>query len=653
MSLPRCLVLALAATLIAGCPATNGQDPTPPPGEDAGDTTDDADPDDDADTEPTPADITFPQDRFVLAEGDVEEPPAEVLDEDENPIEDADLEWSSADPDVIEISSAGLAVAHEVGETTLTASVGDLQRDWPAEVVGAAVADVTVVPEDTQLVVGNELPYDVTLRDEANAPIDEQRPVEWSSTDPDVATIDDDGIATAVAPGDTQIVGVVDDVEDRADLTVIDADVDSVEISPASPGPLPWGQTTDLDVTSYDATGEPLTTQPGAADWTSSAPDVATVDATGLVEAKAPGSTTITASVGGIEDSVSLTVYFSVSELASGAGFSCAVGTQNLFCVGDNDDGQLADGTFDDNTEFGPAAFDADVDKLAVGDAHGCLVDTGGDVHCWGDNTDGRVGPDADGVESEPTLVHQGSVSAISAGSSHTCVVDDGTVYCWGDNDRHQLGSTDTDEQGPVSTDVSGQFVGVAAGDSHTCAFDDDGVGHCWGDNTRGQLGGTFEGDLTDDPHVLDGGHDDLLTISAGDDFTCALQDGRPPVCWGANDRGQLGEGGTEDEDVPLTLSLDDGESLSTLEAGARHTCGLAGGELRCWGAADDGRLAIDTTTDVTTPEPAAQGLSLSSTAGLAPGRNHGCAVTTDGQTVCWGGSPGDGPTPEPIDFDL
>ena len=135
--------------------------------------------------------------------------------------------------------------------------------------------------------------------------------------------------------------------------------------------------------------------------------------------------------------------------------FACAVSSVGqLLCWGANGLGQLGDGT-SNGTRPGIAAtlpFDAGILSVASGGAaeHSCVGTVRGAM-CWGNNDHGQVGDGTVSVGGQahaiPTPVvdlHEPVVS-MARGASHTCAVtQSGGVYCWGLNDHGQLGDGTT-----------------------------------------------------------------------------------------------------------------------------------------------------------------------------------------------------------------
>ncbi len=123
----------------------------------------------------------------------------------------------------------------------------------------------------------------------------------WSTSNPQVATVDADGVVTPKALGVVEISAAADKIG-RATLVILPATM-SVSISPAVDTilvTLPIVSARDtvrLRASARDLAGRLL----GGVSfsWASSFPSVATVDESGLVHAVALGSTTISASANG------------------------------------------------------------------------------------------------------------------------------------------------------------------------------------------------------------------------------------------------------------------------------------------------------------------------------------------------------------------
>jgi alpha-tubulin suppressor-like RCC1 family protein len=265
-------------------------------------------------------------------------------------------------------------------------------------------------------------------------------------------------------------------------------------------------------------------------------------------------------------------------------------------------------------------------------------------------------------------------VAAIAAGFFHTCAVlaSTGGVQCWGLNNFGQLGDgTTTDRYAPTSVvGLSSGVAAIAASGAPTCALlASTGGVQCWGYNNYGQLG---DGTTTDryvptsvelrlpsppppSPPPPSPPPEPPLpssAIAAGAHHTCALLASTGGVqCWGYNYEGELGNGTTTDQHVPMPISVAGLSSgVAAIDAGDYHTCAVLAstGGVQCWGYNYNAQLGDGTTGDRNVPTSVV-GLS-SSVAAIAAGSAHTCAVlASTGGVQCWGnnyyGQLGDGTT--------
>ncbi len=213
---------------------------------------------------------------------------------------------------------------------------------------------------------------------------------------------------------------------------------------------------------------------------------------------------------------------------------------------------------------------------------HTCAVLEDGFARCWGNNNSGQLG-DGTTTDSNVPIVVSGLVdlAIISAGNNFTCaVVEDGTARCWGYGGQGQLGnSTYSNSLVPVTVTGLTDAVALTAGNNHACALLGDGTGRCWGINGFGQLGdGTTSGNANVPVPVT--GLTDAVGIaavsgqsSAADHHTCAVLADGTARCWGNNNHGQLGDGTTTDSIVPVVVTgLTD---VVDITGGTHHTCAL------------------------------------------------------------------------------
>jgi uncharacterized protein YjdB len=118
----------------------------------------------------------------------------------------------------------------------------------------------------------------------------------FSSHDPKIATVSDDGVVTSVAAGRTTIVARIGDVQGGADVDVNIHPITRLEIRPAT-ALVHVGDSQHFQVIAYGPDGAPITEV--AAAFKSSNPDVATVDSAGVASGRKAGAAVIRVELAG------------------------------------------------------------------------------------------------------------------------------------------------------------------------------------------------------------------------------------------------------------------------------------------------------------------------------------------------------------------
>lgn len=294
--------------------------------------------------------------------------------------------------------------------------------------------------------------------------------------------------------------------------------------------------------------------------------------------------------------------------------------------------------------------------RLAVGTAHTCAIKANNKALCWGLNTSGQIG-DGSSVprRTRPVTINTGTLTnkpvvSITAGFAHTCALTgQGRVSCWGDNTYGQLGLPSDIASRNVPTDAmrgalrNREVIAIDAGENHTCAVISTGAVICWGANEYGQLGDGGTATSFIPQRITTGAlaNGSVAQISAGEDHTCAVTSIGSLACWGANAFGQLGDGSFVDRSRPTLIGSGAlaGQKISLVSAGGFHTCAtLKSGAVVCWGANEDGQLGNSTFENNSRPTRIVNGaLANKRLIAVNAGRYHTCALTLSYALVCWG----------------
>jgi alpha-tubulin suppressor-like RCC1 family protein len=261
-----------------------------------------------------------------------------------------------------------------------------------------------------------------------------------------------------------------------------------------------------------------------------------------------------------------------VTAVSAGLFHTCALTTGGgVKCWGANFIGELGDGsTTNRTTPVDVSGLTSGIATVSAGAFYTCALTAGGGVKCWGENFSGQLGDGTTTDRTTPVDVSglTSGIATVSAGFFHACALTTGGgVKCWGANDYGLLGDGSTTNR-TTPVDVSGLSSGVtaiSAGTFHTCAVTTGGGVKCWGSNLDGQLGSgpnpapelCYIYACSTTPLDVLGLTSGAAAVSAGGNHTCAITTGGGMKCWGSNGHGQLGVRG--DRSTPpdvLTVAL-------------------------------------------------------------------------------------------------
>lgn len=545
----------------------------------------------------------------------------------------------------------------------------------------APVTSVSITPATATVVIGKTTQLAAVAKDAAGNVLT-GRPIAWTTSGADVATVDANGIVTGVATGTANITATAEGKSAQAAVTVSPVPVASVTVAPNAPS-VKVGSTVTLTATAKDEQGNALAGR--AIAWSTSAPTIATIDAaTGVVTGVATGTAMLTATSEGKTGSTTVTVSAAVNPVATITIVPAldtleAYSSQLLGLILRDAQGNRLTGREVRWTVSNAAIAAVDpvegtltgVDRgtvtvtatsegksatvnivivikyrsISAGTMHACDIASGGIAWCWGLNgNEGRLGSDklsADAMSNVPVKV-PGDLrfAQLSTYGRHTCgVTQDSKAYCWGSNAWGSLGSGSNAGQSSMPMAVAGnlKFRAVSAGADHTCGVTTDNRAYCWGNNDWKQFGATGAPGSSTTP-VLVSGSVSFAKITVGSSFTCGLTTNGATFCWGANSIGQLGDGqkinyGNVYNGTPAQVV--GGLALQNVALGLNYACALSQvGQAYCWGSNNTKFGNPANTNDSSSPVAVSGGLVFDQ---ISTGFAHVCGVTNTSAVYCWG----------------
>lgn len=198
----------------------------------------------------------------------------------------------------------------------------------------------------------------------------------------------------------------------------------------------------------------------------------------------------------------------------------------------------------------------------------------------WGNNLYGQLGTgNLDRVD-EPLIITELDIvtdptreikkfEKITTGNHHTMALKrDGSLWAWGNNTHGELGvdpnvaSSYNEPTQLFSTDV---WIDIMAGENFSVGIKSDGTLWTWGANDKGQLGNGVTGTGSWQPVQEASLSTNWDKVSAGDKFVFGIKKDGSMWAWGDNEYGQLGIGNQINQNEPVLIATF-GQPISYLE---------------------------------------------------------------------------------------
>ena len=207
---------------------------------------------------------------------------------------DQTVTWSVTNASIATVDQQGVVTGVTGGQTTVTATSNfDNTKSHTAIVIVKSINSVIVDPTSVTMKVGDIQAFTTTVNGTNLDPADET--VTWSVLDASIVTVDQQGVVTGVAGGETTVTATSDfDNSVLGTATVVVKSVSNVTLD------LTNAVVKVGDTQAFTATVNGINLDPAdqTVTWTTTDPNIATVDQQGIVTAVAGGQTTVTATAG-------------------------------------------------------------------------------------------------------------------------------------------------------------------------------------------------------------------------------------------------------------------------------------------------------------------------------------------------------------------
>lgn len=226
--------------------------------------------------------------------------------------DDTRVSWHSENESVATVDAIGRVSGVGGGETTITATGINGLTDSAKVKVFVYGDAVQITPADITVGVGARLQMDCYYLPEDTT----DEILRWQSSNPDVLTVNDEGLITAKGVGTAVLAVYTENGLRGSGLIRVEPSADDFELTPTAVT-IERGHKLALTPRFLDESGNPTNAYDGHyIDWSSSNPEILTVDKNGVVTGVSSGLAGVTARCDGMSATCFVTVQVLVHEVA-------------------------------------------------------------------------------------------------------------------------------------------------------------------------------------------------------------------------------------------------------------------------------------------------------------------------------------------------
>ncbi len=294
-------------------------------------------------------------------------------------------------------------------------------------------------------------------------------------------------------------------------------------------------------------------------------------------------------------------------KIATGSNWAHSLALKNdgtLWAWGDNDYGQLGDGTL--TNRFSPTQIGSDTDwmEISAGQTFSIALKQNGTLWTWGRNDEGELGDGSNIMKTTPIQIGIDTDWVMVKGGGHFSIglKSNGTLWAWGSNYIGLLGDgTTIDKNIPTLIGSDTNWVFVDAGGSHSLAIMKDGTLWGWGTNQHGEIGDGTSNNYRLSPVQIGSDTNWVYACSGGVNSFAIKKDGTL-WGWGDNLYGQVGDSTHIQRNDPIQIGKNS-TNWKKVSSGYSHALALQNnGTLWAWGKNYLGMLGDGTAIDKITP---------------------------------------------------